>query len=103
MAAATRAQIAPEENPTSSARPVSTAQGQPLPRNSAKIAAVPRTLTTWPARVVMTVHRVPSRHSAKPAMRTYPPSTGMYCAGTRAKKAPEIGVHHLPSSRAGRP
>ena len=37
------------------------------------------------------------------AHEAYPPSTGMYCIGIRAKKAPEIGVHQRPSSKAGRP
>jgi hypothetical protein len=46
MAATTRAQIAPEEKPTSSARLVSTAQVQPVPRKSASSAAVPIVLTS---------------------------------------------------------
>ena len=103
MAATTRAQMAPEENPTSSARLVSTAHGQSLPRRSTSTPAVTRTLTSCPATVEITVQRVPSRHSAKPHMSAYPPSTGMYCIGIRAKKAPEIGVHQRPSSKAGRP
>jgi hypothetical protein len=51
----------------------------------------------------MTAHRVPSRHSANPVISAYPRRTGTYCPGTRAKNAPETGVHQRPSSKAGRP
>ena len=64
---------------------------------------MPSTPNNWAAIAAIATLRVPSRHSDHPKSTRAPPATGMYCAGTSAKKEPVTGVHRRPASKEGNP
>lgn len=71
--------------------------------NSHSRPTVRKPATRWPPTPTRIAFTVPSCHSAQPIPTITTTNARTYSHGPGSTKAELIGVHHLPSRRAGRP